>query len=101
MMAWPRGTRGAPKIPWPMRYARSGTRLSAVAHRSELTANSMTLQRMTLRWPKRATSHPVIGVATAVAMTLRVTTQETCSEVAESAPWSCGRITLTMVTVSA
>ena len=63
--------------------------------------NSITLQRMTRRWPKRATSHPVVGVATAVAMTLRVTTHETCSGVAESAPWSCGRITFTMVTVSA
>ena len=86
MIACPSGTSGAPKIPWPMRYTRSGTRLSAVAQRSELTANQKTLQSTTRRWPKRATNQPVIGVATAVAMTLRVTTHETCSGVAERAP---------------
>ena len=41
------------------------------------------------------------GVTTAVAITLRVTTQETSSDVAASAPCSCGRTTFTMVNVTA
>ncbi len=42
-----------------------------------------------------------MGVTTAVATTLRVTTQAIWSGVAESAPCICGSATLTIVTVSA
>ena len=58
-------------------------------------------QISTRRWPKRATIQPVIGVATPVATTFSVTTQETWSGVAPSAPCSCGSATETMVNVSA
>ena len=45
---------------------------------------------MTLRRPKRATSHPVIGVATAVASMLNVIVQAISSCVAAIAPCICG-----------
>ena len=45
---------------------------------------------MTLRRPKRATSQPVIGVATAVARMLKVIVQAISSCVAAIAPCICG-----------
>src|SRR3954449_6653302 len=45
---------------------------------------------MRLRRPNRATSHPVIGVATAVARMLNVIVQAISSCVADIAPCICG-----------
>ena len=47
---------------------------------------------MTRLVPKRDTSHPVIGVTTAVARMLKVMTQAISSWVADSAPCICGRM---------
>src|SRR3954447_21763966 len=46
---------------------------------------------MTLRRPNRATSHPVIGVVTAVASMLNVIVQAISSCVADIAPCICGK----------
>lgn len=54
------------------------------------TVNPLTQPTMTRRRPKRATSQPVMGVATAVARMLKVITQEISSAVADKAPWICG-----------
>ena len=79
----------------------SATSESAVAHSRELIENPMIDHRMTARCPHRAVIQPVTGVNTAVAITFSVTTQETCSGVADNAPCNCGTTTLTMVVVSA
>ena len=50
------------------------------------------LQNWTSPRPNRPTSHPVIGVNTAVARMLNVTVQEISSWVAAIAPCICGRM---------
>ena len=50
---------------------------------------------MTWRSPKRAASHPAIGVTIAVARMLNVITHEISSAVAENDPRICGRIVAT------
>ncbi len=77
MMACDRGTSGAPKMPWPIRYSSNGAKVVAVAHSIEDRPKPMTATIKTRRSPKRATIQPVIGVATAVATTFSVITQET------------------------
>ena len=59
----------------------------------------VTEKAISVRQPSFAASQPVSGVAIAVATRLKVSTQEICSWVAESAPLSCGRITVTLVAV--
>jgi hypothetical protein len=54
---------------------------------------------MTPRQPSRLASHPVVGVATAVAARLSVTTQAISSFVVESAPRIWGKTTLARVMV--
>ncbi len=49
--------------------------------------------------PKRVTSHPVIGVAMAVAKRLNVTTHDTSSAVAAMAPWIWGMMEVTTIMV--
>ena len=51
--------------------------------------------------PKRVLNQPVIGVATAVAIILKVIMRAISSVVAESAPFICGNDTLAIVTVIA
>ena len=57
-----------------------------------VTVNRKTDQVMVSRRPKRAASHPVIGVATAVARMLKVIAQAISSWVADMAPCICGRM---------
>jgi hypothetical protein len=54
---------------------------------------------MTPRQPNRLASHPVVGVATAVAARLSVTTQAISSWVVDSAPRIWGKTTLARVIV--
>ncbi len=79
---------GAPKIPWPTRQTSRDSSVVAIAQSREVTANPATAPSISRRCPSLATSQPVIGVATAVATTFRVTTHAIWSGVAESAPWS-------------
>src|SRR3546814_8541944 len=61
----------------------------------------MTPQIRIARRENRAASQPVIGVAIAVAMMLKVTNSAIWSVVAESVPCICGSDTFAMVTVIA
>ena len=54
---------------------------------------------ITRRRPNLASSQPVIGVTTAVARMLKVTTQAIWSWVADIEPCICGKITETTSTV--
>ena len=66
----------------------------ATAERKELTVNSAVQIRKKRRRPSRAVSHPVAGSAMALAARYEVSTHETSSSPAESAPWMWGRATL-------
>ena len=100
-MAWLSGTRGAPNAPWKIRATTSSSRDGASPQASDATVNPLTPQSRIVRRENRAASQPVIGVATAVAMMLKVTTRAIWSVVADSAPCICGSDTLAMVTVIA
>ena len=65
--AWPIGMIGAPKKPWATRARISVSRLFARPHRNEATVKPSTVENIRLRQPSRLESHPVMGVATAVA----------------------------------
>src|SRR5688500_5720508 len=98
-MAWETGTSGAPNAPCKARQKTRVSSESASPQAAEAAVNAATQPRQSRRQPKRATSQPVMGVTTAVATMLGVTTQATWSWVAESVPAICGRDTLEMVTV--
>lgn len=75
-----------------MRQSTSPSSEFAAPQKNVATENPTRLQNMTLRTPKRATSHPLMGVTMAVARMLNVTVQEISSCVAATAPCICGRI---------
>ena len=64
----------------------SVSRLFARPHRNEDTVKPSTVKNMRFRQPRRLDNHPVIGVATAVAIRFNVMTQEISSWVAEKVP---------------
>ena len=98
-MVWPIGKIGAPNAPCTTRNASSPSSESTRPHSTEVSVKPVTEQAIRVRQPSLAASQPVSGVAMAVATRLKVRTQEICSWVAESAPLSCGRITVTLVAV--
>ena len=98
-MACPIGMIGAPNRPWAMRARISVSRLLAIPHRKEETVKPSTVKNIVLRQPSRLASHPVIGVAMAVATRFSVTTQEISSCVAEKVPRICGSTRLASVMV--
>lgn len=98
-MVWPIGKIGAPKAPWATRSASSASSKSTRPHSIDAAVKPVTDRPIRPRQPSRAASQPVAGVAIAVATRLKVSTQEICSWVADRAPLSCGRITVTEVAV--
>jgi hypothetical protein len=70
-----KGTTGAPVAPWTMRHSTKVSRDWARPHRNVATEKLKIPKVITRLAPKRATSHPVIGVTTAVARILKVMTQ--------------------------
>ena len=98
-IAWPIGMIGAPKKPWATRARISVSRLLAIPHRNEETVKPSTVKNIRLRQPSRLDSHPVMGVASAVATRLSVMTQEISSWVAEKVPRICGSTRLASVMV--
>ena len=98
-MAWPSGMIGAPNAPCATRARISVSRLPAKPHSSEVIVKPSTVKNIRLRQPSRLASHPVIGVATAVATRLSVITQEISSCVADRLPRICGSTRLAMVMV--
>ena len=97
--AWPIGMIGAPKKPWATRARISVSRLFARPHRNEATVKPSTVENIRLRQPSRLESHPVMGVATAVATRFSVITQEISSCVADRVPRTCGSTRLASVMV--
>lgn len=89
-MAFDSGTTGAPRPPWAIRHSTSASSESAEPHIQVAIENPMIDQVMTVRRPKRAVSHPVIGVTTAVARMLNVMVHEISSAVVASVPCICG-----------
>ena len=73
--AWETGTSGAPNAPWRTRNTTRAPSESASPQASDAAAKPTTQPSTSRRRPKRETSHPDIGVATAVATMLKVTTQ--------------------------
>ena len=98
-MVWPIGKIGAPKAPCTTRSASSASSELTRPHSIEVVVNPTADSTISVRQPSRAASQPVSGVAIAVATRLKVSTQEICSWVADNAPLSCGRITVTLVAV--
>ena len=98
-MVWPIGKIGAPKAPCTTRKTSSHSSVSTMPQAIEAAVKPATEQIISVRQPSLAASQPVRGVATAVATRLKVSTQEIWSCVADSAPFSCGRITVTLVAV--
>src|SRR3954452_21244026 len=84
------GVTGAPAAPCTMRQITSVSSDSAAPHRYVATENSAIEPTIRLRRPNVATSHPVIGVATAVASMLNVIAHALSSWVAAIAPCICG-----------
>ena len=68
-----------------------------MADRKELTVKSSVQRRKKRRRPRRAVSQPVAGRMMALAARYEVSTHETSSRPADSAPWMCGRATLVML----
>ena len=75
-----------------MRASINASNESAVAHSKVAAVNPDMLPTMTRRTPKRAASHPVMGVTIAVARMLKVMDQAISSDVAENDPCICGRM---------
>ena len=98
-MVWPIGKIGAPKAPCMTRSASSVSSELARPHSIEARVKPATETTINVRQPSRAASQLVSGVVIAVATRLKVRTQEIWSCVADSAPLSCGRITVTLVAV--
>ena len=98
-MVWPIGKIGAPNAPCTTRSASSASSESTRPHSIEATVKPVTEQAIRVRQPSVAASQPVSGVAMAVATRLKVSTHEICSWVADSAPLSWGRMTVTLVAV--
>ena len=86
------GTTGAPVAPWMMRHITRASRDWARPHRNVAIEKLRIPKVITRLVPKRATSHPVIGVTTAVARMLKVMIQAISSWVADMAPCICGRM---------
>ena len=86
----PSGTSGAPAAPCRMRQKISSSSEFEAPHMKVEMPKNSAAAIITSRWPKRSASHPVAGVATAVATMLKVITQDTSSWVADIAPCSCG-----------
>ena len=86
------GTTGAPTAPWTMRQTTRLSRDWVRPHRNVAIEKLNMPQTITCLLPKRATSHPVIGVTTAVARILNVIAQAISSWVADRAPCICGRM---------
>ena len=80
-----------------MRHPTSASRLPAIPQPSEHTVNPETAANSRLRQPTRCASQPVIGVPTATATRLAVTTQAISSCVADSVPLIWGSTTLASV----
>jgi hypothetical protein len=99
-MVWPIGKIGAPNAPWTTRSASSDSSELTRPHSIEVPVKPTTERTIRVRQPSLAASQPVSGVAIAVATRLKVRTQEIWSCVADRAPLSCGRITVTLVAVS-
>ena len=76
--------------PWAMRHKMSVSSDPERPHIKVANEKPAVQATITLRRPKFATSHPVIGVATAVANILNVMTQEASSAVADIEPWIWG-----------
>jgi opacity protein-like surface antigen len=74
--------------------ATRNSRFGAMPDRNELTVNSTVHTRKKRRRPKRADSHPVAGIATALAARYEVTTQDISSMPADIEPCMCGKATL-------
>ena len=98
-MVWPIGKIGAPNAPWITRSASIASSDCTRPHNIEATVKPATEHAISVRQPSFAASHPVSGVAMAVATRLNVSTQEICSWVADNAPFSWGNITVTLVAV--
>ena len=86
------GTTGAPLPPWMMRQNTSVSSDCDIPHSRVASVNTPIDHTITRFSPKRATSHPVIGVTIAVARMLNVITQAISSWVADIAPCICGRM---------
>ena len=69
------GTSGAPNRPWQVRHRISSGSEVARPHRSVLTVKPSTAPSSRRLRPNRSASHPVGGVAIAVATMLKVSTQ--------------------------
>src|SRR6202011_1590191 len=82
---------GAPVAPWTMRQTTSVSRDWDRPHKNVAIEKLKIPRVITRLLPKRATSHPVIGVTTAVARMLKVIAQAISSCVADMAPCICGR----------
>ena len=82
IIPWPRGSKGAPKAPWPTRNSTKLSREFASPHNPEKTVNPVRLANSKLRHPNVCANQPVKGVAIAVATRLNVTTQAIWSDVA-------------------
>ncbi len=99
MTVWLSGSVGAPNAPCRIRQNISSSSDCDNPHISvEAPKPAMQAHIDRLR-PNRLTSHPVIGVAIAVARRLNVTIHDTSSAVADMAPWICGMIEVTTMMV--
>ena len=86
------GTTGAPVAPCRMRHSTRVSRDWERPHRS-VAIEKVRIPKVMMRLvPNRETSHPVIGVTTAVARMLNVMIQAISSWVADMAPCICGRM---------
>ncbi len=92
---WPSGWIGAPLAPCTRRQATRPSSVCAIPHMTVEKVKPARLQNWTRPRPKRVTSHPVMGMTTAVARIWQVTVQETSSWVADIAPCTCGRMAAT------
>ena len=73
----------------------------AVPQRKDETVKPITAHTSVFLLPNLVLSQPVIGVATAVAIILKVMIKAISSVVADSAPLICGSDTFAIVTVMA
>ena len=86
MKDWLIGAKGGAKAPCRMRKKTKLSRSVASPQSKVETVNITTAPSNTVRREKRPASQPLTGVATAVAIMLKVTTKAISSVVADSAP---------------
>ena len=68
MKLWLSGGMNAPAMPWSARKTTMSSRFCAIPHIIEVAMNAATDQMNSGRAPTRSANHPVMGIATALAM---------------------------------